>query len=68
MMIFHVKINSTSYEVEADSSSAAIVIALDTYGTAQTDEPDACLSSDTDGLCVCAEFAGDLTEAVVPAP
>ena len=67
-MIFHVTINSTEYEVEADSATASIVIALDTYGTAESNEPDQCLSSATSGLCVCAEYAGELVQEVVPAP
>lgn len=67
-MIFHVTINSTSYEVEAETSSAAIVIALDTFGIDQGDEPDNCLNNDTDGICVCAEFAGDIVQEVIPEP
>jgi len=65
MMIFHVTINGVSYEVEADSASAAIIIALDTYGTALADEPDQCMQSETTGICACAEYAGDLVQEVV---
>lgn len=65
MMIFHVTINSQSYEVEAESASAAIVIALDTYGTDLSNEPDQCLVTDTAGICVCAEYVGDLVQEVV---
>ena len=67
-MIFHVTINSVKYEVEADSASAAIIIALDTYGTAESNEPDARLVSDTTGICVCAEYAGELVQEVIPEP
>ena len=63
-MIFHVTINSVCYEVEAESASSAIVIALDTYGTAEADEPDACLVTPTTGICACAEYAGELVQAV----
>lgn len=67
MSIFHVTINKTCFEVDAASATEAIVIALDTYGTAITEEPDNCLINNANqGLCVCAEYAGELTEAVAP--
>ena len=66
MMIFHVTINSTTYEVEAESASSAICIALDTYGTALEDEPDNCLLGEaTQGVCACAEYAGELVTETV---
>ena len=60
-MIFHVTINGTQYEVNAETASSAICIALDTYGDSLSNEPDACLlGAATHGLCVCAEYAGEL--------
>ncbi len=67
-MIFHVKLNGSEYEVDAASAAEAIVVALDTYTQALLNEPDQCLQDDaSQGLCVCAQYAGELNSAT-PAP
>ena len=66
MSVYHVTINQgTNYEVEASTTAEAITIALDTYNTDNAALPDGCENNDTQSLCVCAEFAGDLVAAPV---
>lgn len=61
MSIFHVKINEVKSEIEANSSSDAIIIAL---MQPTTGDPDGCLNTVNQGLCVCAEYAGEVTPTV----
>lgn len=68
MSVFHVTIQGQEYDIEAATASESIVIALDTYNTAISEEPDSCLiNGDNQGICICTEYSGELQSAT-PAP
>ena len=58
--IYHVKVNSNEYEIQAISVTESITLALTQYTTDLAAEPDACTVDANQGICVCSEFAGEL--------